>query len=198
MNASLLKTRFAPSPTGLLHLGNARTALFSALLGDRFLLRIEDTDLERSSLEYVAALIEDLTWLGLRWNEGPKSAVPDEAWFQSCRSTLYDQYYQALEAAGQVYPCFCSAQTLEMERKRQAQAGHPPRYSGRCDRLSAEERQARRDQGAPETLRFRVPKEGNIDFDDAVKGAQHFRAQDWRFHHPPGGRHGSVLFFKCG
>ena len=178
MNAPCLKTRFAPSPTGLLHLGNARTALFSALLGDRFLLRIEDTDLERSTLEFVEALIEDLSWLGLSWDEGPRTAIPDEAWFQSCRSAVYDHYYEALTQAGRVYPCFCSPQSLEMARKRQAQAGQPPRYSGRCDRLTPEDRQALREQGVPETLRFRVPKEGHIDFDDAVRGAQHFKGED--------------------
>ena len=77
------KSRFAPSPTGLMHIGNARTALFSALLGDLFLLRIEDTDAERSREEFVSGLIEDLRWLGLNWQEGPSSSEPEEAWFQS-------------------------------------------------------------------------------------------------------------------
>ena len=97
---SLIKTRFAPSPTGLIHIGNARTALFSALLGDHFLLRIEDTDLERSRPEFVDALIEDLVWLGLSWHEGPDNHQPTESFFQSQRAAVYVDYYQRLLAVG--------------------------------------------------------------------------------------------------
>ena len=100
------KTRFAPSPTGLLHLGNARTALLSALFGERFLLRIEDTDQERSRSEFVAELIDDLHWMGLTWDEGPKSEQANADYFQSQRGEIYACYYDQLEREGLAYPCF--------------------------------------------------------------------------------------------
>lgn len=172
------KTRFAPSPTGLVHLGNARTALFSALLGDRFLLRIEDTDLERSHPEFTEALIQDLHWLGLVWDEGPHSSRPDPEWFQSARSDLYQRFYTRLEERGLAYPCFCSQTALELERKRQASAGKPPRYSGKCSRLTAQERQQKCQEGLPFTLRFKVEPGQSVDFEDAVRGPQHFATSD--------------------
>ncbi|MBS1211394.1 MAG: gltX, partial [Proteobacteria bacterium] len=172
------KTRFAPSPTGFLHLGNARTALFSALLGERYLLRIEDTDAERSRSEFVAELLTDLRWLGLRWDEGPQSAEPDEDYFQSRRGEVYRRYYRQLEEVGQAYPCFCSPVELEVARKVQLNAGQPPRYSGRCAHLSADEVSQRMGQGEKPTLRFRVPKEGVVQFQDGVRGPQKFNTGD--------------------
>ena len=172
------KTRFAPSPTGLMHLGNARTALFSALLGNRFLLRIEDTDLERSTAEFVGNLLTDLHWMGLRWDEGPDSATPDAAYFQSCRSGIYDRYYEQLISAGQAYPCYCSPLELEVARKTQLSAGQAPRYSGRCGNLSAAEGQEKIDAGLKPTLRFRVPKDEIVTFHDEVRGPQKFACND--------------------
>ena len=141
MTTQTMKTRFAPSPTGYLHLGNVRTALFNALLARRgngqFVLRIEDTDQERSRPEYVAALLEDLRWLGLDWQEGPDIGGPCAPYAQSERAAIYAEYYQRLEAAEQVYPCFCTPAELALSRKAQQAAGRPPRYAGPCARLSA-------------------------------------------------------------
>lgn len=178
MTNTLIKTRFAPSPTGLLHIGNARTALFSALLGDTFLLRIEDTDAERSRSEFVDGLLEDLAWLGIRWEEGPSNSVPTPLWYQSQRSDLYREYYQKLEASGHAYPCFCSAQELEIHRKVQLSSGRPPRYSGKCAKLTPEEQTARMAEGGQPTLRFRVEKGQTVEFTDGVRGPQKFQSED--------------------
>jgi glutamyl-tRNA synthetase len=172
------KSRFAPSPTGLMHIGNARTALFSALLGDVFLLRIEDTDAERSREEFVSGLIEDLHWLGLDWQEGPSNAEPEEAWFQSKRTPIYDRYYQQLIDSGLAYPCFCTPTELEIARKVQLSSGRPPRYSGKCARLSPEDIERKRADGLEPTLRFKVPQDAPIRFTDGVRGPQQFEPQD--------------------
>ncbi len=178
----MLKTRFAPSPTGFLHLGNARTALFSALYargqGGRFVLRIEDTDRERSRLEFTEALQEDLWWLGLPWDEGPAAGGDAGPYFQSERDDTYAGHYHHLEEAGLAYPCFCTPEELELSRAAQRAAGKAPRYSGKCARLSPEEREARRAQGLPSTLRFRVSDEAVIRFTDLVQGEKLFRGSD--------------------
>lgn len=169
-----MKTRFAPSPTGLLHIGNLRTALFNALMaqqaGGTFLLRVEDTDQERSKEEYVAALQEDLRWLGLDWQEGPVA--------QSDRGEVYDTYYQKLEETGSVYPCFCSQRELEISRKLQRSAGQAPRYAGTCAHLSAEEVQAKLAAGLKPTLRYRMPKGEIIEYDDLAQGHKRFESDD--------------------
>ncbi len=167
------KTRFAPSPTGYIHLGNARTALFNRLFGQTFLLRIEDTDQERSRPEYTTALMEDLRWLKMDWDEGPASGQADQ-YFQSRRQAVYDRYYRQLEAQGRVYPCFCSPDDLARSRKLQRLEGKPPRYAGTCAHLKPDEIQARLDQGLEPTLRFRVPAGRTIEFDDLVRGKQRF------------------------
>lgn len=173
-----IKTRFAPSPTGLMHLGNARTALLSALGGGAFVLRIEDTDLERSRGEFVAELIADLRWLGLDWQEGPESAEPDVRWFQSQRGEIYEAYYRALEETGVAYTCFCTPVELEVSRKVQLSAGRPPRYSGKCAHLSPDEINRKRAEGLASTLRFRVPKQQTVEFEDEVRGPQRFATDD--------------------
>lgn len=182
MQPSATKTRFAPSPTGLIHLGNARTALFNALLalrhGGVFLLRIEDTDLERSRDEYVRALIGDMRWLGLDWQEGEDAGGPHAPYRQSERGAIYQRYYDQLTQAGRVYPCFCSETELKLSRKAQLNAGQPPRYSGRCSHLSSDEVAAKVAAGQLPTLRFRVPKGEEILFDDLVRGSQRFRSDD--------------------
>ena len=175
---SEIRTRFAPSPTGLMHLGNARTALFSALLGESFLLRIEDTDGERSRREFVDELMGDLRWLGLEWDLGPASGEPDEHWFQSCRGVVYQGYYDQLEAGGLAYPCFCTPAELEIARKVQLASGRPPRYSGKCANLTPDDVVARRQQGLTSTLRFRVPKQSQVAFEDGVRGTQQFATDD--------------------
>ena len=173
-----IKTRFAPSPTGLLHLGNARTALFSALYGKQFLLRIEDTDQERSRSEFVTELLEDMRWMGLRWDEGPPSAKPDADYFQSRRGAVYARYYDQLEQQGLAYPCFCTAAELEVSRKVQLSSGHPPRYSGKCGRLNPEDIERRLQKGLQASLRFRVPRGGTVEFNDLVRGPQKFNTDD--------------------
>lgn len=178
MSIHSIKTRFAPSPTGLIHIGNARTALFSALLGEQFLLRIEDTDAERSQSAFVEALIDDLRWLGLSWGEGPQDATPNPDWFQSQRGDIYKTYYEQLEQSGRAYPCFCTPQELEIHRKVQLSSGRPPRYSGKCAKLSSEERTARLMKGLEPTLRFRVDSGSVIEFNDGGRGPQRFQTDD--------------------
>ncbi len=179
---STAKTRFAPSPTGRLHLGNVRTALFNALYARRqggiFLLRIEDTDHVRSDEPYVAALEEDLRWLGLEWQEGPGVELDQGPYRQSQRQEVYDRYYAELREEELIYPCFCTDRELKLERKAQLSAGHPPRYSGRCARLDAQEARRRLDAGEEATLRFRVPAGETVEFEDLVRGVQKFATDD--------------------
>jgi glutamyl-tRNA synthetase len=167
-------TRFAPSPSGELHLGNARTALFNFLLArkhaGRMVLRIEDTDAARTQEVYVTALCADLTWLGLEWDEGP--------YRQSQRGALYAQYFEVLERTGAAYPCYCTALELELSRRAQLAAGRPPRYAGTCRELTPEEKQARSEKGIKPSLRFRVPTGQRIQFNDMVHGAQSFLSDD--------------------
>lgn len=180
MSQLAVRTRFAPSPTGHIHLGNARTALFNALFARRyegvFLLRIEDTDRERSRPEYTQALMADLRWLGLDWQEGPEAGGNAGPYVQSERGDIYRHYYSHLDSKGLVYPCFCTAAELALARKRQLAAGQPPRYPGTCARLSEAEQRARRDRGLQPTLRFRVPAGREIAFDDLVRGNQRFHS----------------------
>lgn len=182
MTEAPLKTRFAPSPTGELHLGNLRTALFNALLaqgrGGAFVLRIEDTDAERSRAEFTAALQADLRWLNLDWQEGPVVGGAAAPYLQSQRAAIYDQYFRILEAGDHAYPCFCSPQELSVARKVQQASGKPPRYPGTCARLTPEQREAKRAQGIAPTLRFRVPANREIVFEDHVRGRQSFRSDD--------------------
>jgi len=178
----LAVTRFAPSPTGSVHLGNARTAFFSYLWarksGGRFILRIEDTDVERSQPRFRDELLAELRWLGLEWDEGPDVGGPSAPYAQSERNGLYAQLYARLEAQGVVYPCYCTAEELELSRKLQRMAGKPPRYAGTCRALSHLERRAREARGSKPTLRFAVPREGEVDFVDVVHGAQRFQLAD--------------------
>ncbi len=182
MNQPTVKTRFAPSPTGLLHLGNVRTALFNALYARHtrgvFLLRIEDTDLERSRGEHILALMEDLHWLGLDWQEGPEADDSHGPYAQSQRGEIYQRYFAELEQHGLAYPCFCSPRELELSRKTQLASGRPPRYAGTCARLNAEERQKRVEKGLQPNLRFRVLDGDVVRFDDLVRGPQAYTTDD--------------------
>jgi nondiscriminating glutamyl-tRNA synthetase len=127
-------TRFAPSPTGDLHLGNARTALFNELLArrarGRFVLRIEDTDAQRSREAHTQGLIADLRWLGLDWDAGPDREDARGPYRQSERASIYASDFEKLERSMTVYPCYCSALELEVSRRTQLAAGRPPRYAG--------------------------------------------------------------------
>ncbi|MFP5344859.1 MAG: glutamate--tRNA ligase [Gammaproteobacteria bacterium] len=177
-----VKTRFAPSPTGHIHMGNTRVALFSALYARHrrglFLLRIEDTDLERSAARYIEALKEDLRWLGLAWQEGPEAGGPHGPYRQSERLDIYERYFNELRERDLAYPCFCSAQELALSRKAQLAGGRPPRYAGTCARLSEAEIQSRLEQGLRPTLRFRIPAGTAVEFEDLVRGPQRFSSGD--------------------
>ncbi|MEJ0100702.1 MAG: glutamate--tRNA ligase family protein [Pseudomonadota bacterium] len=170
MPASPLITRFAPSPTGELHLGNARHGFVQCPAGRarwrQLLLRIEDTDAARSRPEHTRALIEDLSWLGLTWAGEPLH--------QSARAAIYDEQLKSLTAAGFAYPCFCSARELELARAAQLAAGKPPRYSGKCRHLAAATAQSRLAAGESATLRFKVPQQGEVVFEDLVHGTKRF------------------------
>ena len=167
-------TRFAPSPTGELHLGNARTALFNLLLarhsGGRFIVRIEDTDTERSLETHTEALLADLGWLGIEWDAGPDREDALGPYRQSQRGALYGGYFAQLERGGAVYPCFCTPLELELSRRAQLAAGKPPRYAGTCRELPPEERARRSGQGGAATLRFRVPAGARVEWVDLVHG----------------------------
>jgi nondiscriminating glutamyl-tRNA synthetase len=182
MSAHSFKTRFAPSPTGLLHLGNVRTALFNGLLARRhagiFLLRLEDTDAMRGHEKYAIALMQDLRWLGLAWDEGPDAGGEHGPYEQSRRGDIYKDYFARLEQKGMAYPCFCSEHELSIARKTAIAASRPPRYSGKCRALSAEDVRQRLASGTPATLRFRVPDGRNVTFDDKVRGPQSFATDD--------------------
>ncbi len=169
-----MRVRFAPSPTGHLHVGNARTALFNWLLarGQRgtFILRIEDTDLERSTKASEAKILEDLRWMGLDWDEGIEVGGPMGPYRQSERLDIYRQHADRLISSGQAYYCFCSAETLESQRKAQLAAGLPPKYTGTCRGLSPEEAARRREAGEGAVIRLKVPAGREVTFDDLVRG----------------------------
>ncbi len=175
-------TRFAPSPTGHLHLGNARTALLNFLAarhaGGQFILRVEDTDEARSSEEFMRELFQDLHWLGLEWDEGPDIGGPHVAYRQQQRRQIYEEWLAKLDAAGLTYPCFCTPAELNIARKQLLAAGKPPRYAGTCRNLTEEQRAERLVSGKAAALRFRVPPSQIVSFDDVVHGEQRFNTDD--------------------
>src|SRR5271155_1916496 len=164
------RVRFAPSPTGYLHVGGARTALFNWLFARHFagtlLLRIEDTDFERSSEEMVEGILEGMRWLGLNWDEGP--------FFQSQRLDLYRQTAEKLLASGHAYPCFCTKAELEQRRAAATAAGRPPMYDRRCRTIDPAIAVQRKAAGEAFAVRFAVPDGGATSFDDAVFGRVEF------------------------
>src|SRR5436309_8649372 len=163
-----MRVRFAPSPTGQLHVGNARTALFNWLLargaGGSFILRIEDTDVERSTRESESAILRDLRWLGLEWDEGPDVGGAHGPYRQSERLHLYQSYAKELLSADAAYYCFCSTAQLEAERQAATAEGRPVQYAGTCRHLPADEVTARMAAGEPAAIRFRVPDGTDIVF----------------------------------
>jgi glutamyl-tRNA synthetase len=166
-------TRFAPSPTGRLHIGGARTALFNWLFArhnnGKFLLRIEDTDRERSRQEFEDAIIRDLQWLGLDWDEGPGLGGPYGPYRQTERGPRYKEQLKRLLASGHAYPCFCSHKELESEREAVQAAGKPYRYSGKCRDLTAEQTAALKKEGRAYSIRLKVT-EGKTEFHDLIRG----------------------------
>ena len=170
--------RFAASPTGQLHVGSARTALFNWLLarrlGGTFILRIEDTDTERSTRASEDAILEDLRWLGLDWDEGPNIGGPHAPYRQSDRAERYAAAASALLSQGRAYFCFCTPDELDADRKAALAAGLPPRYSGRCRALDPRIVAARRAAGETAALRFAVEPGADVTFDDLVRGEVSF------------------------
>ena len=174
-----MRVRFAPSPTGQLHVGNVRTALFNWLLArgasGAFILRIEDTDVERSTRESEAAILRDLRWLGLDWDEGPDSGGTHGPYRQSERLHLYQSYAKELLTAEAAYYCFCSTAQLDADRQEALANGRPARYAGTCRRLSREQAAARIAAGGRPAIRFRVPGGRDVVFTDAVRGDVRFQ-----------------------
>ena len=172
------RVRIAPSPTGPLHIGTARTALYNFLharhVGGTFILRLEDTDRARSTVEFEKDILDGLHWLGLDWDEGPEVAGepargPHAPYRQMERLPSYEAAAQRLLALDLAYPCYCTPEELEADRKAQEAARQPPRYVGRCAALTVEERRAREADGRRGAIRFRVG-EGTVVFDDLIRG----------------------------
>jgi glutamyl-tRNA synthetase len=186
MNTNAPRVRFAPSPTGLLHVGNARTALYNWLFarrtGGQFILRIEDTDLERSETRYEAQLLQDLHWLGLDWDEGPglDPAQTERGDFgpyrQSERLAIYAELTERLLAEGKAYRCFCTQEELEAERARAVAEQGPQVYSGRCRRLDAETIQENLAAGKPFAVRLKI-EDHPLRFHDIVRGSVEVAAE---------------------
>lgn len=165
MEQKQVRVRFPPSPTGPMHVGTARALLFNFLFAQSkkgvVVFRSEDTDQQRSRVEFEQEILAGLKWLGLSFDEGP--------FRQSQRGAIYEQYFAKLRATGKIYPCFCSADELQRERTEQKQAKKPPRYSGKCRRLSASEIEQRLKAGLKPAWRFRVPA-GELSFQDLIRG----------------------------
>jgi glutamyl-tRNA synthetase len=164
------RVRFAPSPTGYLHVGGARTALFNWLFARHFggtlVLRIEDTDLERSTTEMVDGILQGMQWLGINWDEGP--------YYQTKRTDLYRTAATKLIQSGAAYHCFCSKDELERRRALAAEQGRPPKYEGTCRKLEPAEALRRKSAGEAAAVRFAIPEGGSTSFDDAVFGKVEF------------------------
>lgn len=167
-----VRVRFAPSPTGHLHVGGARTAIFNWLFarhhGGTFIIRVEDTDQARSTHESEQMVLDDLRWLGLKWEEGPDADGPHSPYRQSERVDVYSRAAQELVARGVAYRCFCTEEELEAKRKQAEAEGRPPHYDLTCLRLSAQEVSAKLATWTPSALRFHVPKETGAGFDADV------------------------------
>jgi len=177
MISHIRRVRFAPSPTGDLHVGNARTALFNWLFAKRyggdFILRIEDTDQERTSPVFEKNILEDLKWLSIEWDEGPEKGGSLGPYHQIQRLDTYDKYAKELIKTGKIYPCYCTEEELEAERASLLSMRMMPRYTGKCKRLTDKERELRESRGRKPALRFSVDK-GTIEFNDLIRGEMKF------------------------
>ena len=177
MRPGEVRVRIAPSPTGSLHIGTTRTALFNYLFSQKnqgkFILRIEDTDLERSAPRFEKEIIENLKWLGIEWDEGPDIGGDYEPYRQSERLDIYSRYLEKLLKEEKAYYCFCSKEELEAEKQYQMSIGHPPRYSGKCRNLSRKEVEKNLAERKPAIIRFKVP-EKKVVFQDLVRGKIEF------------------------
>lgn len=170
----MVRTRIAPSPTGYLHIGTARTALFNYLFAKKhkgsFILRIEDTDVERSKKEFEEDMLNGLAWLGITWDEGPDMETEYGPYRQSERLATYRTYLEQLIAKDLLYPCFCTKEELEEEREIQVLSKQPPRYSGKCRTLSAQERDRFIKEGKASTLRFKIEQQKQVVVHDLIRG----------------------------
>ena len=173
-NDGTVRVRFAPSPTGSLHVGGARTALFNWLYAKKtngkFILRVEDTDTARSTRESEQSMLADLNWLGLDYDEGPEKGGEFGPYRQSERGAIYQTLARRLMTSGHVYKCFCTDEELEQMRAEQEAKKLPPKYVGKWKTASEEEVKAMEATGAPYTYRFRVPEGERIEIDDLIRG----------------------------
>jgi len=173
-----VRVRFAPSPTGYLHIGGARTALFNYFFAKRYggklILRIEDTDRERLKEDSVSQIISSLRWLGIEWDEGPEIGGKYGPYFQSERLDLYRKEAQRLVEEGKAYYCFCTEEDINKEREEQKASNAPYRYSGKCSTLSKEEVEENIKMGKPYVIRIRIPREGNTVVSDLIRGTVSF------------------------
>jgi glutamyl-tRNA synthetase len=173
-----IRVRFAPSPTGYLHLGGARTALFNWLFarnkGGRFILRIEDTDQERSTEDSYRGLVDALAWLGLDWDEGPEVGGAYGPYFQSERRHFYNEWVQRLLSEGKAYRCFCSQETLAQTREERKEAGHATMYDRRCRDLQPADIERMLSLDRPHVIRLKSPLEGQTSFEDVIHGRLSF------------------------
>ncbi|MBB6447507.1 glutamate--tRNA ligase [Bacillus benzoevorans] len=175
-----IRVRYAPSPTGHLHIGNARTALFNYLFArnqnGKFIVRIEDTDQKRNIEGGEQSQLKYLKWLGMDWDESVDIGGPFGPYRQSERNDIYQKYFNQLIENGQAYKCYCTEEELEKEREEQMERGETPQYSGKCRHLTEEERQRLEAEGRQPSIRFLVPKGKVYSFDDMVKGHVSFES----------------------
>ncbi|HHV75292.1 MAG TPA: glutamate--tRNA ligase [Thermoanaerobacterium sp.] len=168
------RVRFAPSPTGAIHIGNIRTALFNYLFsrseGAKLILRIEDTDLTRSSKDFEKLIFKELSWLGIEWDEGPDKPGEYGPYRQSERLHIYNEYAEKLIKEGKAYRCYCTPEELDKDREESVKKGDIPRYSGRCRHLTREQEEEYLRQGRKPSIRFIIPDDVTISFDDMIKG----------------------------
>lgn len=177
-----MRLRFAPSPTGYLHIGNARTAICNYLIakktGATLVLRVEDTDMERSTKESETSILHDLRWLGIEWDEGPDKGGDCGPYRQSERFEIYKEYTDKLLAAGNAYHCYCSQEELDAQRAAAEAAGKPFVYPGTCRHLTDEQKRAHEAAGKKPTVRFRVPDNEPIEINDLIKGHVAFNSEN--------------------
>jgi glutamyl-tRNA synthetase len=170
----MVKVRFAPSPTGYLHIGGARTALFNYLFArhnnGKFVLRIEDTDRERSTKESEQEILDSMRWLGLDWDEGPGKSADDSMYYQTRRLGVYHKYADKLLSEGKAYKCFCTKEELDAERKKAEAEKRAFKYDGRCSRLTPEEIKKNEESKKPFVVRIKVEQTGETVMNDIVRG----------------------------
>lgn len=174
------KVRYAPSPTGPLHIGGARTVLFDYLLAKKaqgiFLVRSEDTDLARSSVHWEDEILNSIEWLGLKWQEGLRVGGENGPYRQTERLHIYKEYLDKLFAQKDCYKCFCTEEEIEAERQKDLEKGLTPKYSGKCRELTAEQISTLENQGRKYVIRFKVPSGQIISIDDKVRGTVNFES----------------------